>query len=80
MKRWVNDTEGEMDEMAEVQYAGIADRTERDTCYWIGGEEVWIPNDRIHSVDEMRGTLLMSRDYAVETLGLSVVKESEERL
>ncbi len=64
-RTWVND-DGQDEELVETPFRSILDRTENDTFFDLGDKQLWIPNRHLGNIDEMRGFIEVSEEFAEE--------------
>lgn len=65
---WINE-QGKEEEALEVPFQSILDRTENETYFDLGSKQVWIPNQCVGNIDEMRGVVEVAPEFA-EASGL----------
>jgi hypothetical protein len=54
------------EDLAEVPYEAILDRSEDETYYDFGSQKLWVPNSEIQRVDEFEQTIKIPETYAKE--------------
>jgi hypothetical protein len=63
---WESDLEGKSSAV-EVSFVAIVDRVENSTCLQIGsGRQVWVPNQYMGKIDELRGVVYIDGEFAEE--------------
>jgi hypothetical protein len=54
------------EELVTVMYEAILDRSETETCYDFGEQELWVPNNLIQHVNELEQTIKIPETFANE--------------
>ena len=62
---WINER-GEEEELLEVSFRSIIDRTEDSTYFDLGSKQIWVPNSCVGHIDEMRGMIEITPEFAEE--------------
>ena len=62
---WINE-QGEEEELLEIPFRSILDRTENEMYFDLGPKQVWIPNQYVGHIDELRGVIEIAPEFAEE--------------
>lgn len=62
---WINE-HGEEEELLEVPFQCILDRTEDSMYLDLGAKQIWVPNQFVGNIDELRGVVEIAPEFAQE--------------